>query len=134
MQITETNSTGLKREFKVVVPADKVQDQVETRLKELGERIKMPGFRPGKVPMQLLKQHKTEVVRIRAERDESLARRGKKTPSHDRERLASDADMRRALVKSLRAFGVRVTKEALQSQSGGGTPSPQASPAGEGEE
>jgi trigger factor len=56
MQITETNSTGLKREFKVVVPAGKVQDQVETRLKELGERIKMPGFRPGKVPMQLLKQ------------------------------------------------------------------------------
>jgi trigger factor len=56
MQITETSSTGLKREFKVVVPAGKVQDQVETRLKELGERIKMPGFRPGKVPMQLLKQ------------------------------------------------------------------------------
>ncbi|MGH6891366.1 MAG: trigger factor [Dongiaceae bacterium] len=56
MQITETNSTGLKREFKVVVPADKVQDQVETRLKELGERIRMPGFRPGKVPLQLLKQ------------------------------------------------------------------------------
>lgn len=56
MQITETSSTGLKREFKVVVPADKVQDQVETRLKELGERIRMPGFRPGKVPLQLLKQ------------------------------------------------------------------------------
>lgn len=56
MQITETSSTGLKREFKVIVPADKVQDQVETRLKELGERIRMPGFRPGKVPLQLLKQ------------------------------------------------------------------------------
>lgn len=84
--------------------------------------------------MQLLKQHKTEVVRIRAERDERFARRGKKIPSHDRERLASDADMRRALVKSLRAFGVRVTEEALRSQSGGGTPSPQPSPTGEGEE
>jgi trigger factor len=56
MQITETNANGLKREFKVVIPADKLQDQVEIRLKELGERIKMPGFRPGKVPLQLLKQ------------------------------------------------------------------------------
>jgi trigger factor len=56
MQITETNATGLKREFKVVIPADKLKDQVDTRLKELGERIRMPGFRPGKVPLQLLKQ------------------------------------------------------------------------------
>ncbi len=56
MQITETNATGLKREFKVIVPADALQGQVETRLKELGERIRMPGFRPGKVPLQLLKQ------------------------------------------------------------------------------
>lgn len=56
MQITETNANGLKREFKVVIPADKLKDQVDSRLKELGERIKMPGFRPGKVPLQLLKQ------------------------------------------------------------------------------
>jgi trigger factor len=56
MQITETNATGLKREYKVVVPADALQGQIETRLKELGERIRMPGFRPGKVPLQLLKQ------------------------------------------------------------------------------
>ena len=56
MQITETNASGLKREYKVVVPADALQGQVETRLKELGERIRMPGFRPGKVPLQLLKQ------------------------------------------------------------------------------
>ena len=56
MQITETNATGLKREYKVVVPADTLQGQIETRLKELGERIRMPGFRPGKVPLQLLKQ------------------------------------------------------------------------------
>jgi len=56
MQITETNATGLKREFKVVIPADTLKDQVDTRLKELGERIRMPGFRPGKVPLALLKQ------------------------------------------------------------------------------
>lgn len=56
MQITETSANGLKREFKVVISADQLKDQVDNRLKELGERIKMPGFRPGKVPLQLLKQ------------------------------------------------------------------------------
>jgi len=63
--------------------------------------------------LMLLKQHKTEVTRIRGERDPA-ARRGKKVPPFERERLASDAEMRRALVKSLRAFGVRVTKEDLR--------------------
>lgn len=84
--------------------------------------------------MQLLKQHKTEVTRIRAERDERLARRSKKTPTYDRERLATDAEMRRALVKSLRAFGVRVTKEALQGHSSGGNPSSRPLPARSDEE
>jgi hypothetical protein len=56
--------------------------------------------------MQLLKQHKAEVTRIRSER----AGRGTKRPAfYERERGASDAEMRRALVKSLRALGVRVT-------------------------
>ena len=72
--------------------------------------------------MQLLKQHKSEVTRIRGERDARLAegsgRRRKKLPTYERERLATDAEMRRALVKSLKAFGARVTAEDLRS--GGG--------------
>jgi hypothetical protein len=71
--------------------------------------------------MQLLKQHKAEVTRIRAERalrhaqDDNPRGRGrvKQVPTHERERLASDAEMQRALVRSLKAFGVRVTKEDL---------------------
>jgi hypothetical protein len=38
-------------------------------------------------------------------------------PTYERERLASDAEVRRALVKSLRAFGVRVTAKDLRAQS-----------------
>ena len=75
--------------------------------------------------LQLLRMHKTEVTRIRAERsarDNPRSRgRVKEVPSHERERLASDAEMRRALVKSLKAFGVRVTKEDLMG--GAGNPS-----------
>jgi hypothetical protein len=67
--------------------------------------------------MQLLKQHKAEVARIRAERAQrdDPPRRGrvKQVPIHERERLASDAEMQRALVRSLKAFGVRVTKGDL---------------------
>ena len=72
--------------------------------------------------LQILKQHKAEVTRIRGERALRLAqdergssgRRRKKIPTYDRERLASDAEMRRALVKSLKAFGVRVSAEDLK--------------------
>jgi hypothetical protein len=66
--------------------------------------------------MQLLKQHKTEVMRIREERALRSARDGRrrKTLGYERERIASDAEVRRALVKSLQAFGVRVTKDDLK--------------------
>jgi trigger factor len=63
MQIIETNTDGLKREFKVVVPAKEVQDRIEGRLTELGRRIRLPGFRPGKVPLPLLKQRYGQSVR-----------------------------------------------------------------------
>jgi len=63
MQVTETNTEGLKREFKVIVPAHEVQDKIEGKLTELGRRIRLPGFRPGKVPLPLLKQRYGQTVR-----------------------------------------------------------------------
>ncbi|MFM9842847.1 MAG: trigger factor [Dongiaceae bacterium] len=56
MQITETSNDGLKREFKVVIPEQDVQKRVDSRLAQLGGGLKLPGFRPGKVPMPVLKQ------------------------------------------------------------------------------
>jgi trigger factor len=56
MQVTETNSDGLKRDFKVVIEAKEINEKVETRLRELSARVKIPGFRPGKAPIKLLKQ------------------------------------------------------------------------------
>jgi trigger factor len=56
MQITETNSEGLKHEFKVTIGADDIAQRVESRLKELGRQVRLPGFRPGKVPITVLRQ------------------------------------------------------------------------------
>src|ERR1700688_205299 len=63
MQITETNAEGLKREFTVVVEAGDIAKRVETRLQEIGRQVKLPGFRPGKVPLTLLRQRYGSSVR-----------------------------------------------------------------------
>lgn len=56
MNITETNAEGLKREFKIVVPAGQIDGRIENRLKEVGQQVRVPGFRPGKVPMPMLRK------------------------------------------------------------------------------
>ena len=56
MQVTETTNDGLKREFTVVISAQDLNEKTAARLSELGQNIKVPGFRPGKVPMSVLKQ------------------------------------------------------------------------------
>jgi trigger factor len=56
MQVTETLSEGLKREFAVVVPAAELEAKVNVRLDELKDRVKINGFRPGKVPVAHLKR------------------------------------------------------------------------------
>jgi trigger factor len=56
MEITEIAADGLKHEFRIVVPAGELEDKVTSRLDELGKTIRLPGFRPGKVPMQILRR------------------------------------------------------------------------------
>jgi trigger factor len=56
MEITETSADGLKREFKIAVPAAEIEKNVSGRLKELAQTINIPGFRPGKAPVSLLRK------------------------------------------------------------------------------
>src|SRR3954454_15857902 len=56
MQVTETLSEGLKRGFAITVPASDIEDKRTKRLTELGKTVKIPGFRPGKVPMNIVRQ------------------------------------------------------------------------------
>jgi trigger factor len=56
MEVTETLSDGLKREFQVQVPAADLEARVSERLGELKDRVQLRGFRPGKVPVTHLKK------------------------------------------------------------------------------
>ena len=56
MQVTETSSAGLKREYRVVVPATDLEAKVKERLDDLKGRVQLRGFRPGKVPVAHLKR------------------------------------------------------------------------------
>ena len=56
MQVTETLSDGLKRGFAITVPAADIADKRTKRLSEIGKTVKLPGFRPGKVPMAVVRQ------------------------------------------------------------------------------
>ncbi len=56
MQVTETLVDGLKREFKVVVPATELDGRLVERLNSLKDEVRIKGFRPGKVPLGHLKR------------------------------------------------------------------------------
>jgi trigger factor len=56
MQVTETITDGLKREYTITVPAGDLEQEITRRLGEIGRQVRLPGFRPGKVPMQILRR------------------------------------------------------------------------------
>ena len=56
MQVTETLSSGLKREYKVVVAAAELDTELNKRLNEMAGKANIKGFRPGKVPVPHLKR------------------------------------------------------------------------------
>src|SRR5256714_2397310 len=56
MQVTETLNEGLKHEFKVNVPASDLDAKADARLVDLKDKVKLNGFRPGKVPVSHLKK------------------------------------------------------------------------------
>lgn len=63
MKIEETLSQGLKREFDITIPANEIEKALHNRLEAIGKKVKIPGFRPGKVPLTLLKQrYKAEAL------------------------------------------------------------------------
>ncbi|MFT8664557.1 trigger factor [Acetobacter orientalis] len=63
MQVTETLSEGLKRGFTITIPAADLDAKQEARLKEVAAGLKLPGFRPGKVPVSIARQRYADAVR-----------------------------------------------------------------------
>ena len=57
MQVSVEAGEGLERKLTIQIPSETVETQVENRLKSMLPRVKIDGFRPGKVPMKVVKQH-----------------------------------------------------------------------------
>lgn len=56
MQIKETTNQGLKRGYQLTIPAKDIDARIAAELKKIAPTVRMPGFRPGKVPANLLRK------------------------------------------------------------------------------
>lgn len=54
--VTKTGSEGLKHSFSISIAPEAIEEHVKEHLKDYGQKAKIPGFRPGKVPMAVLEQ------------------------------------------------------------------------------
>ena len=56
MKTVETENEGLKRAYTLTIPAKDIEARVEQEVKRIAPQVKMPGFRPGKVPPNLIRK------------------------------------------------------------------------------
>lgn len=63
MQVSVTTTEGLERQMKVAVPAEQVDKEVVNRLKKIGQRTRIKGFRPGKAPFKIIERDYGAAVR-----------------------------------------------------------------------
>lgn len=62
MQVTETKNEGLQREFTITLGADEIEEKVTSRIENLKNEVRIPGFRPGKVPTSLIRKRYGQAV------------------------------------------------------------------------
>ena len=63
MQVTVETTGKLERRMRVELPAERIEQEVSTRLKSVGRTAKLKGFRPGKVPPKVVKQRYGKQIR-----------------------------------------------------------------------
>ncbi|WP_324750366.1 trigger factor [Sphingomonas sp. LY54] len=66
MQTVETLNEGLKRAYKITIPAKDIDARVDGEIKKVAPQIRMPGFRPGKVPANLVRKMHGEALQQQA--------------------------------------------------------------------
>ncbi len=64
MQVSVENTSGLERRLTVQVPGQEIQVKVDSKLRELSKTVRVKGFRPGRVPMSVVKQRYGKQVRL----------------------------------------------------------------------
>ncbi|MFI8480972.1 trigger factor [Pseudomonas sp. NPDC078700] len=66
MQVSVENTSVLERRMTVGVPVERIETEVNKRLQQTARRAKVPGFRPGKVPMSVIRQRYEDSARQEA--------------------------------------------------------------------
>ena len=66
MQVSVESTSALERRMTIGVPAERIETEVTKRLQQTARRAKVPGFRPGKVPMNVIRQRYEDAARQEA--------------------------------------------------------------------
>ncbi|HYJ30574.1 MAG TPA: trigger factor [Allosphingosinicella sp.] len=104
MQTVETLNEGLKRAYRITIEAKDIDAKVDEELKSVAPQIRMPGFRPGKVPANLIR--KMHGPRLEQQALESAVQEGV-------QRLLSDNKLRPAMQPSVELEGHEPGKDAV---------------------
>ena len=104
MQTVETLNEGLKRAYRITIEAKDIDAKVDQELKSVAPQVRMPGFRPGKVPANLIR--KMHGPRLEQQALESAVQEGV-------ERLLSENKLRPAMQPSVELEGHEPGKDAV---------------------
>lgn len=63
MQVSVETTSGLERRLTIAIPAQKIQSEVDVRVQKVAPQVKIDGFRPGKVPVRVVRQRFGESIR-----------------------------------------------------------------------
>lgn len=122
MQVTETLNEGLKRELKVVIPASDMEAKMNERLADAKDKVRLNGFRPGKVPMSHLKKTYgksimaelvNEIVEQRP--TEILSERGEKSATRPEISMTEDQDEAAEILAAKKDFEFNLSYEVIPS-------------------
>jgi trigger factor len=69
MDVTVETPGGLVRQMRVRIPADRLSTALDSRLKQIATRARVPGFRPGKAPLKVIQQQYGESARLEVIQD-----------------------------------------------------------------
>ena len=120
MQVTETLSEGLKREIKVVVPAKDMETRMNERLLDAKGKVRLNGFRPGKVPMNHMrrlygKSVMAELVNeyINEKPTEILSERGEKSATRPQITMTEDESEANEILEAKKDFEFSMSYEVI---------------------
>jgi trigger factor len=120
MQVTETLNSGLKREIKVTVPASDMEAKLMQRLTDVKDKVRIKGFRPGKVPVQHLrkvygKSFMAEVVNeiLSSSTREIITERGEKAAMQPEVKMTEDEKEAEKILAGGADFEFELTYEVI---------------------